>query len=72
MARWEMAPLDTSSTCLVRTATAGSALTMKKPMSIPMGTRSQLCPLVATVPPIHCPAGRKPTLTPHRNRTSPR
>ena len=28
MARWEMEPLDTSSTCLVSTATAGSALTM--------------------------------------------
>ena len=25
MARWEMEPLDTSSTCLVRTATAGPA-----------------------------------------------
>ena len=28
MARWEMEPLDTSSTCLVSTVTAGSALTM--------------------------------------------
>ena len=28
MAFWEMEPLDTSSTCLVSTATAGSALTM--------------------------------------------
>jgi hypothetical protein len=37
----EMAPEVISSTCFVRTNTAGSARTMKYPMIMPMGTITQ-------------------------------
>ena len=39
MAPAEMAPSVISSTCLFKTYTAGSALTMKYPMTMAMGTR---------------------------------
>ena len=37
-----MEPLETSSTCLVNTCTAGSAFTIKKPISIPIGISRKL------------------------------
>ena len=42
MARWEMAPPVSSSTCWLSTRTAGSAATMNQPTSIPMGMITQL------------------------------
>ena len=71
MAVWEMEPMETSSTCLMSTWTAGSAETMKYPMSIPMGMSRKGRSPWAMVAPMSCPAGIKPTFTPVRNMTSP-
>ena len=68
---WEMEPIETSSTCLMRTWTAGSAATMKYPMSIPMGMRRKGRSPWAMEAPMSCPADMKPTFTPVRKHTRP-
>ena len=46
-------------------------MTIKKPISMPMGTSSHLYPGCASERPSTVPTGPKPTFTPHRNSTSP-
>ena len=70
MAPCRMRPLDTSSTCFFSTATAGSAATVKKPMTAP-AAMSAPGEWVASEEPSICPTGMKATLAPVRNMTSP-
>ena len=71
MADWEMEPMETSSTCLMSTWTAGSAATMYQPITIPRRMRLQGAGERARAEPRKCPAGIKPMFTPVRNMTRP-
>ncbi len=72
MTRRETAPCVRSSICLLRICTAGSAATMKKPMTRPNGTRIQLLDSDAMAWPRYVPAGMNPMYTPVRKIVSPR
>gem|GEM_PF-3873730 len=71
IARAEIAPLLSCSTCLFRTCTAGSALMINHPISAASGTsRKRHCSSARRLPNMK-PSDEKPTLTPVRNSTSP-
>ena len=67
-----IAPPEISSTCFVKTQTAGSAQTTIAPKAIPKTTKSQRLPEEAKVSPITVPAGIKPPLIPVKKRIKPK